>query len=187
MYMDIPLCLALLFVAGGLWLLTWGANRFVDGSAAVAKALKAENAAALRDLKKNPHAVSLFTQPDNSLAEKRAAIEAMPTSIIAEIEAKTAAWESFYAEARSNRLAQAADLYTAAFLMEKNRLGQGSGAPEPPSVVPTTANLRALLGGEALNAHHPRCSTPHPPHAARRTSSIGRLCSPPSSAGADST
>lgn len=39
MYMDIPLGLALLFVAGGLWLLTWGANRFVDGSAAVAKAL----------------------------------------------------------------------------------------------------------------------------------------------------
>ncbi len=123
-----------------------------NGDAAVAKALKAENAAALRDLKKNPHAVSLFTQPDNSLAEKRAAIEAMPTSTIAEIEAKTAAWESFYAEARSNRLAQAADLYTAAFLMEKKRLGQGSVAPETPSVVPTTANLRALLGGEALNA-----------------------------------
>ena len=123
-----------------------------NDDAAVAKALKAENAAALRDLKKNPHAVSLFTQPDNSLAEKRAAIEAMPTSTIAEIEAKTAAWESFYAEARSNRLAQAADLYTAAFLMEKKRLGQGSGAPEPPSVVPTTANLRALLGGESLNA-----------------------------------
>ena len=60
---------------------------------AVLKALKAENAAALKDLKKNPHAVSLFTQPDNSLAEKRAAIEAMPTSTIAEIEAKTAAWE----------------------------------------------------------------------------------------------
>ena len=123
-----------------------------NDDAAVAKALKAENAAALKDLKKNPHVVSLFTQPDNSLAEKRAAIEAMPTSTIAEIEAKTAAWESFYAEARSNRLAQAADLYTAAFLMEKKRLGQGSGAPEPPSVVPTTANLRALLGGEALNA-----------------------------------
>lgn len=123
-----------------------------NDDAAVAKALKAENAAALKDLKKNPHAVSLFTQPDNSLAEKRAAIEAMPTSTIAEIEAKTAAWESFYAEARSNRLAQAADLYTAAFLMEKKRLGQGSGVPEPPSVVPTTANLRALLGGEALNA-----------------------------------
>lgn len=123
-----------------------------NDDAAVAKALKAENAAALKDLKKNPHAVSLFTQPDNSLAEKRAAIEAMPTSTIAEIEAKTAAWESFYAEARSNRLSQAADLYTAAFLMEKKRLGQGSVAPEPPSVVPTTANLRALLGGEALNA-----------------------------------
>ena len=39
MYMDIPLGLSLLFVVGGLWLLTWGANRFVDGSAAVAKAL----------------------------------------------------------------------------------------------------------------------------------------------------
>ncbi len=39
MYVDIPLGLALLFVTGGLWLLTWGANRFVDGSAAVAQAL----------------------------------------------------------------------------------------------------------------------------------------------------
>lgn len=117
----------------------------VEGDdAAVAKALKAENAAALKDLKKNPHAVSLFTQPDNSLAEKRAAIEAMPSSTIAEIEAKTAAWESFYAEAKTNRLTLAADLYTAAFIEEKK------GA-----LVPTTANLRALLAGEALNAPSP--------------------------------
>lgn len=115
-----------------------------NDDAAVAKALKAENAAALKDLKKNPHAVSLFTQPDNSLAEKRAAIEAMPSSTIAEIEAKTAAWESFYVEAKTNRLTLAADLYTAAFIEEKK------GA-----LVPTTANLRALLAGEALNAPSP--------------------------------
>ena len=108
---------------------------------AVAKALKAENAAALKDLKKNPNAVTLFTHPDNALAEKRSAIEAMPTSTIAEIEAKTAAWESFYAEAKTNRLTLAADLYTAAFIEEKKG-----------NLVPTTANLRALLSGEAINA-----------------------------------
>ena len=108
---------------------------------AVAKALKAENAAALKDLKKNPNAVTLFTHPDNALAEKRAAIEAMPSSTIAEIEAKTAAWESFYAEAKTNRLTLAADLYTAAFIEEKKG-----------NLVPTTANLRALLSGEAINA-----------------------------------
>ena len=137
-----------------------------NDDAAVAKVLKAENAAALRDLKKNPHAVSLFTQPDNSLAEKRAAIEAMPTSTIAEIEAKTAAWESFYAEARSNRLAQAADLYVSAFIMPKqvasgqclvssdgkSNLSTNHYPLTTTSLVPTTANLRALLGGEALNA-----------------------------------
>lgn len=39
MYVDIPLGLALVFVVGGLWLLTWSANRFVDGSSAVARAL----------------------------------------------------------------------------------------------------------------------------------------------------
>ena len=117
----------------------------VEGDdATVAKNLRTENAAALKDLKENPHSVSLFTQPDNSLAEKRAAIEAMPTSTIAEIEAKTAAWESFYAEAKSNRLALAADLYTAAFIEEKKS-----------NLVPTTANLRALLAGEELNAPSP--------------------------------
>ena len=39
MYTDIPFALALVFVLGGLALLTWGANRFVDGSSAAAKAL----------------------------------------------------------------------------------------------------------------------------------------------------
>lgn len=111
---------------------------------AVAKALKAENAAALKDLKKNSGAVSLFTTPDASLGEQRRAIEAMPTGTIAEIDAKSAAWEAFYQEAQSNRLAQAADLYVSAFLM-----------PKKGDVVPTTANLFALLSGDAANAPTP--------------------------------
>ena len=39
MYVDIPLGLSLAFVCGGLWLLTWSANRFVDASSVVARCL----------------------------------------------------------------------------------------------------------------------------------------------------
>lgn len=39
MYVDIPLGLSLAFVCGGLWLLTWSANRFVDASSVVARRL----------------------------------------------------------------------------------------------------------------------------------------------------
>lgn len=107
---------------------------------AVAKALKAENASALKDLKKNPDAASLFTKSDASLEAQRQAIEAMPTSTVAEIEAKTSAWQVFYNAAQTNRLAQAADLYTAAFLL-----------PKTANVVPTTAHLLALLSGDTTN------------------------------------
>lgn len=40
MYPDIPFWLTLPFIAGGLWLLSWSANKFVDGSEAVAISLK---------------------------------------------------------------------------------------------------------------------------------------------------
>ena len=111
---------------------------------AVAKVLKTKNASALKDIKRNPGAASLFTTPDASLEEKRLAIEAMPTTTIAEIDAKAAAWEVFYKEAQSNRLAQASDLYTAAFLL-----------PKTGNAVPTTANLLALLSGDTTNAPTP--------------------------------
>lgn len=115
-----------------------------DDDPAVAKALKAENASALKELKNNPNAVSLFTKPDTSLEEQRQAIEAMPTSTVAEIEAKTSAWQAFYNAAQTNRLAQAADLYTAAFLL-----------PKKGDVVPTTDHLRAFLSGDTANAPAP--------------------------------
>lgn len=117
----------------------------VEGDdSAVANSLKARNTAALRDLRRNLGTASLFTTPDASLEEQRRAIEAMPTGTIAEIDAKSAAWEAFYREAQSNRLAQAADLYVSAFLM-----------PKTGDVVPTTANLIALLSGDAANAPTP--------------------------------
>ena len=37
MYLSVPLWVALLFVAGGLWVLTWSADKFVDGADAVAR------------------------------------------------------------------------------------------------------------------------------------------------------
>lgn len=39
MYSEISTIVSLLFIIGGLWLLTWSANRFVDGSAALASRL----------------------------------------------------------------------------------------------------------------------------------------------------
>ncbi len=112
---------------------------------AVAKALKTANASALRDLKKNPELISLFTRPDDALARKRAALEAMPTDTLAEIEAKAAAWKAFYAETKASRLVQAADLYTSAFILPKRTAAN----------VPTTAGLRALLAGETVDAPSP--------------------------------
>ena len=38
-YPDVPLWLSVVFIVGGLFLLTWSADRFVDGSSAVARAL----------------------------------------------------------------------------------------------------------------------------------------------------
>lgn len=39
MYTDIPIWLSLAFIAGGLFLLTWSANRFVDGADVIARAM----------------------------------------------------------------------------------------------------------------------------------------------------
>ena len=39
MYANIPLWLSLAFIVGGLFLLTWSANRFVDGADVIARAL----------------------------------------------------------------------------------------------------------------------------------------------------
>ena len=39
MYSDVPLIVSVAMIGLGLWLLTWGANRFVDASAALVIAL----------------------------------------------------------------------------------------------------------------------------------------------------
>ena len=36
-YVDLPFWLAIVFMLGGLWLLAWSANLFVDGAEAVAR------------------------------------------------------------------------------------------------------------------------------------------------------
>ena len=38
-YVDLPFWLAIVFMLGGLWLLAWSANLFVDGAEAVARSL----------------------------------------------------------------------------------------------------------------------------------------------------
>ena len=39
MYSDIPLCLSLAFLVGGLWLVGWCASRFVEGAETITRAM----------------------------------------------------------------------------------------------------------------------------------------------------
>ena len=39
MYSDIPLCLSLAFLVGGLWLVGWSASRFVEGAETITRAM----------------------------------------------------------------------------------------------------------------------------------------------------
>ena len=71
------------------------------------------------------------------LAAAFAALDAMPEETLAEIETKRAKHRELLAASGASRLSQAADLFTAAFLMPK----RGTG------VIPTTANLLSLLTG----------------------------------------
>ena len=107
----------------------------------LAKTLKAKNAAALKDLKKNPFSTTLFVETDAALVAKRQALEALPEGTVAEVEAKRAAFAALSAETHTRRLWSAADLYTAAFLLPKS---------DPSLDYPDTAQLRALRENAAL-------------------------------------
>lgn len=96
------------------------------------------------------------------LASAFAALDAMPEETLADVEAKRAKHRELLASAGTNRLAQAADLFTAAFLERKTHAESAENsafsAPSagnaplrvtasPREEIPTTANLLSLLTG----------------------------------------
>ena len=96
------------------------------------------------------------------LASAFAALDAMPEETLADVEVKRAKHRELLASAGTNRLAQAADLFTAAFLERKTHAESAENsafsAPSagnaplratasPREEIPTTANLLSLLTG----------------------------------------
>lgn len=93
------------------------------------------------------------------LASAFAALDAMPEETLADVEAKRAKHRELLASTGTNRLAQAADLFTAAFLERKTRAENSAfsvpsagnvplrATASPREEIPTTANLLSLLTG----------------------------------------
>ncbi len=106
---------------------------------AIVKALAAENRAALKEYSKRLQNTELFSETGSTdLLAEQSRIEALPETTPAEVEAKAAAYETFLKGSRESRLAQAADLFVAAFLAPKaNEIDR--------TCCPTTKTLGDLL------------------------------------------
>lgn len=110
------------------------------------KQLAKTNATALKDLEKKRNARA-FGQLDvtnatgNGLAELQA-IEGLPENTTRQIAAKEAAYRGFLEQAKTSRLAHAADLLLGAYLLPKR---EGTEAH-----IPTSATLFLTLLGDAL-------------------------------------
>ncbi|MBL9138089.1 MAG: N-6 DNA methylase [Verrucomicrobiales bacterium] len=105
----------------------------------VCKRLAAANRAALKTFERRRKDPDFFREADTAnLLQELAALEAMPESTPAEVEAKAGRYTAFLQHARDSRLAQAADLLIAAFLTPKDSVA----ATE---LCPTTHTLADLL------------------------------------------
>ena len=112
----------------------------------VCKQLAKTNAAALKDLEKKRTAQA-FKQDDHALANNTGlselqALEALPENSTKEIAAKEAAYRTFLTQAKTSRLAHAADLLVGAFLLPKREGDEAS--------IPTSATLYLTLLGDTL-------------------------------------
>lgn len=113
---------------------------------AVCKELTKANSAALKDLEKKRLAkafgqLDVVHQADSGLAALQA-IEAMPEGDTAQIAAKAQAYDAYLTQARTGRLAQAANQLLGAYLLPK------TGATA--STIPSTATLYLTLLGMPL-------------------------------------
>lgn len=111
----------------------------------VCKQLGKINTAALKDLekKRNSQQASFRLHDDNQLTELQR-LEALPENSTQQIAAKEAAYRAFLEQARTSRLAQAADLLVGAYLLPKTETTQAQ--------IPTSATLYLTLLGDALPA-----------------------------------
>lgn len=112
----------------------------------VCKQLAKTNAAALKDLEKKRNARA-FGQLDVANAtgsglSQLQAIEALPENTTWQIAAKEAAYRAFLEQAKTSRLAHAADLLAGAYLLPKLPAMQGN--------IPTSATLYLTMLGDAL-------------------------------------
>ncbi len=104
------------------------------------KELAKANKAGLKAFAQAPKQLSLALEQEAGLATLQA-IEAMPDTATAEVQAKEAAYEAFLQHARTSRLARAADLLVGAFLLPKP---EGSVAEH----LPNSSNLYLELFSE---------------------------------------
>ena len=114
----------------------------------VCKQLAKTNAATLKDLekKRKAHAfgqLDVLSSQDSGLKALQA-LEALPENSTQEIAAKEAAYHAFLEQAKTSRLAHAADALLGAYLLPKN--------PETKDDIPTSATLHLTLLGDALSA-----------------------------------
>lgn len=112
----------------------------------VCKLLAKTNAAALKDLEKKRNARA-FGQLDVANATgsgltQLQALEALPENTTRQIAAKEAAYHAFLQQAKTSRLAHAADLLVGAYLLPK--------LPTSQNEIPTSATLYLTLLGDAL-------------------------------------
>ncbi len=112
----------------------------------VCKQLAKANAAALKDLEKKRKArafgqLDVASSQDSGLKPLQA-LEALPENSTQEIAAKEAAYRAFLEQAKTSRLAHAADLLIGAYLLPK-REGAGTSTP-------TSATLYLTLLGDVL-------------------------------------
>lgn len=112
----------------------------------VCKQLAKVNAAALKDLEKKRKArafgqLDVASSQDSGLKPLQA-LEALPENSTQEIAAKEAAYRAFWEQAKTSRLAHAADLLVGAYLLPKREGAETS--------IPTSATLYLTLLGDAL-------------------------------------
>lgn len=112
----------------------------------VCKQLAKANAAALKDLEKKRKArafgqLDVASSQDSGLKPLQA-LEALPENSTQEIATKEAAYRAFLEQAKTSRLAHAADLLVGAYLLPKREGAETS--------IPTSATLYLTLLGDAL-------------------------------------
>lgn len=114
----------------------------------VCKLLAKINAAALKDLEKKRNArafgqLDVANRQGSGLSELQA-LEALPENTTRQIAAKEVAYHAFLQQAKTSRLAHAADLLVGAYLLPKRE------GTEP--LIPTSATLYLTLLGDVLPA-----------------------------------